>query len=432
MQNNRVAFKTLGCKLNFSESATISRQLAEAGYRIVPFAGEADVYVINTCAVTEQAGKKCRYYVHHIRQQQPEARIVLMGCFAQLKADRLREELQVDMVLGSNTKFELPQRMGQLCATPGYVFDDQRQQGFFGAYSLQEERTRSFLKVQDGCDYYCTYCTVPLARGHFRSGELSRLVDDAREVVRHGIKEIVLSGVNIGAYRTEKGENFFDLLQALSAVEGLERLRISSVEPDLLSDDIIAFVASHPHIMPHFHLPLQSGCDAVLARMKRRYLTQLYADKVSLIRQYLPDAFIAADVIVGFPGETDDEFTETLDFISRSSLTCLHVFPYSVRPHTVAAAMPCQVTKAVKAERVRKLIALSDAKKQAFYHAAKGSEARVLVEAKERGSVYSGFTENYIKVKLSCSEKEVNNIVTVKLLQTDDDQLMRAELLPER
>ena len=426
----RVAFKTLGCKLNFSETATLERRLAEQGYNIVPFESDAEVYVVNTCAVTEQAGRKCRYYVHHVRQAHPSAKVVLMGCLSQLKAEALQKELQVEMVLGSNSKFELPQRLAGLLETEPYLFENEKQTCFYGAYSLQEERTRSFLKVQDGCDYYCTYCTIPFARGHFRSGELAGLVQDATDIVRHGIREIVLSGVNIGAYRTAKGEGFFDLLQALSSIEGLERLRISSIEPDLLSDEIIALVAERENIMPHFHIPLQSGCDTVLARMKRRYNTQLYADKVALIRKRMPQACIAADVIVGFPGETELEFAETENFVKTQGITYLHVFPYSMRPNTLAAAMPNQVEKAVKTERVRTLMDLSERKKMDFYRASEGRTAQVLVESKVRGNYYCGFTENYIKVKLHCSEKEVNTVQKVRLSEICADGMMGGELLP--
>lgn len=426
----RVAFKTLGCKLNFSETATLERRLAEQGYIIVPFESEAEVYIINTCAVTEQAGRKCRYYVHHVRQKHPAAKLVLIGCLSQLKAEALQKELQVEMVLGSNSKFELPQRLAGILEAEPYLFENEKQTCFYGAYSLQEERTRSFLKVQDGCDYYCTYCTIPFARGHFRSGDVFSLVNDAKDIVRHGIKEIVLSGVNIGAYHTEKGERFFELLQALSSIEGLQRIRISSIEPDLLSEQIIALVAERKNIMPHFHIPLQAGCDSVLARMKRRYDTRLYADKVALIRKQMPQACIAADVIVGFPGETEQEFSETENFVRMQGITYLHVFPYSVRPNTVAATMPNQVAKAVKRERVRRLMALSAQKKMEFYHASEGQTAQVLVESKVRGNDYCGFTENYIKVKLHCSEKEVNTIQKVRLSEICTDGMMRGEMQP--
>lgn len=427
--SKKIAIKTLGCKLNFSESATLERRLSAEGHSVLPFDAEADIYVINTCAVTEQAGKKCRYYVHGIRQRHPLAKIVLMGCYSALKAEQLQKELGVDMVLGSNTKFLLPDKLAELSSDIPYIFDrtieDERR--FFGAYSLQEERTRSFLKVQDGCNYFCTYCTVPLARGRFRSGDLHQLLNDARDVVAHGMKEIVLSGVNIGEYHGAGGENFTDLLKSLSEVEGLQRVRISSIEPNLLTDEIIALAAERPNIMPHFHIPLQSGCDRVLERMKRHYRTPLYAEKVERIKKQMPQAFVAADVIVGFPGETEADFEETRRFLSNIPISCLHVFPYSQRPNTPAAVMPDQVPQTCKAERVKVLMALSDEKKTALYRSCEGQEARVLVESKEKGGCYSGFTENYIKVKLNCTEKEVNTIQHVRLLACDADGLMIGE-----
>lgn len=431
--SSRIAVKTLGCKLNFSESATLERRLLSLGYLVVPFDAPADVYVVNTCAVTEQAGRKCRYYVHRVRQRQPQAKVVLMGCYSALKAGQLQSELGADMVLGSNTKFQLPELLPGLLEDATYVFDREKEEEktFFGAYSLQEERTRSFLKVQDGCNNFCTYCTVPLARGRFRSGNLEALCADAADVVAHGIKEIVLSGVNIGAYRSEKGEDFFTLLQALSRVEGLQRLRISSIEPDLLSDAIIACVAERENVMPHFHIPLQSGCDRILERMHRHYPRQLYADKVRLIKQYMPQAFVAADVIVGFPGETEADFRETVEFLRDIPVSCLHVFPYSQRPNTPAALMPDQVSKAVKAERVQRLMQLSDDKKKELYLSCAGNTAQVLVESKEKGGCYSGFTENYIKVKLRCTEKEVNTIQPVRLCGIADDGQMTGEPIYE-
>lgn len=431
--SKKIAIKTLGCKLNFSESATLERRLSAEGHSVLPFDAEADIYVINTCAVTEQAGKKCRYYVHGIRQRHPLAKIVLMGCYSALKAEQLQKELGVDMVLGSNTKFLLPDKLAELSSDIPYIFDrtieDERR--FFGAYSLQEERTRSFLKVQDGCNYFCTYCTVPLARGRFRSGDLHQLLNDARDVVAHGMKEIVLSGVNIGEYHGAGGENFTDLLKSLSEVEGLQRVRISSIEPNLLTDEIIALAAERPNIMPHFHIPLQSGCDRVLERMKRHYRTPLYAEKVERIKKQMPQAFVAADVIVGFPGETEADFEETRRFLSNIPISCLHVFPYSQRPNTPAAVMPDQVPQTCKAERVKVLMALSDEKKTALYRSCEGQEARVLVESKEKGGCYSGFTENYIKVKLACSEKNVNTILPVRLCGIADDGLMIGETVYE-
>lgn len=427
----RIAIKTLGCKLNFSESATLERRLMEMGHSFVPFDSEADLYIINTCAVTEQAGRKCRYYVHGIRKWHPEARIVLMGCYSALRAEQLRQELGADMVLGSNTKFLLPEKLPLLMQGKPYVFDmmEERQDRFYPAYSLREERTRSFLKVQDGCNYFCSYCTVPLARGRFRSCDMPLVLEAVRDILAHDIREIVLTGVNIGAYKGGGGEDFADLLEAISNVEGLQRLRISSLEPDLLSERIIRMVAERPNIMPHFHLPLQSGCDRVLERMKRRYRRDLYAEKVLRVRTLLPNAFVAADVIAGFPGETDEDFAETIGFIQSLPVAYLHVFPYSRRPGTPAFSMPCQVPPQVKLERVRALMSLSNKKRREFHHSCEGSVARVLVESRLAGGIGCGFSENYIKVKIPCTENEINTIQTVRLSPDDADGFMKGEVL---
>ena len=427
----RVAIKTLGCKLNFSESATLERRLAEEGYENVPFSDDADVYVVNTCAVTEEAGRKCRYYVHGVRRRHPDARIVLMGCYSALRAEQLQKELDADLVLGSNTKFQLPERIPELLSGGTGSFDPEREseRDFFGAYSLREERTRSFLKVQDGCDYFCTYCTIPLARGRFRSGDLAALLAAARDIIAHDIREIVLTGVNIGEYRGGNGERLIDLLLALTALPGLQRLRISSIEPNLLTDEIIALAADSPVIMPHFHIPLQSGCDRSLERMHRRYNRALYAEKVLRIKQLIPKAFVAADVIVGFPGETREDFQETYDFLDSLPVSALHVFPYSRRPNTPAYGMPDQLSRAEKAERVRRLISLSDEKKLALCRLCEGDVVQVLVESKEKGGFYSGFSENYLKVRLNCTENAINTIQKVRLAETAADGTMKGEII---
>jgi threonylcarbamoyladenosine tRNA methylthiotransferase MtaB len=427
----RVAIKTLGCKLNFSESATLERRLVEEGYENVPFSDDADVYVVNTCAVTEEAGRKCRYYVHGVRRRHPDARIVLMGCYSALRAEQLQKELDADLVLGSNTKFQLPESIPELLAGGSDCFDPAREseRDFFGAYSLREERTRSFLKVQDGCDYFCTYCTIPLARGRFRSGDLAALLAAARDIIAHDIREIVLTGVNIGEYRGGNGERLIDLLHALTALPGLQRLRISSIEPNLLTDEIIAFAADSPVIMPHFHIPLQSGCDRILERMHRRYNRALYAEKVLQIKQLMPKAFVAADVIVGFPGETREDFQETYAFLDSLPVSALHVFPYSRRPNTPAYGMPDQLSRAEKAERVRRLISLSDEKKLALCRLCEGDVVQVLVESKEKGGFYSGFSENYLKVMLNCTENAINTIQKVRLAETAADGTMKGEFI---
>ena len=431
--NVRIAIKTLGCKLNFSESATLERRLAELGYTLVPFTSEAELYVVNTCAVTEEAGRKCRYYIHGVRSRHPAAKTVLMGCYSALRAEQLQQELGVDLVLGSNSKFQLPERIPALLAGYRGCFDpvNESEPDFFGAYSLREERTRSFLKVQDGCNYFCTYCTIPLARGRFRSGDMFTLLEAARDIIAHDIREIVLTGVNIGEYHGGNGERLIDLLRALTALPGIQRLRISSIEPNLLTDEIIALAEASPVIMPHFHIPLQSGCNRILERMHRRYRRELYAEKVMRIKQLMPKAFVAADVIVGFPGETEEDFMETYDFIDGLPVSALHVFPFSRRPHTPAYDMPGQLSRAEKAERVRRLIALSDSKKQALCKLCEGDVARVLVESKEKGGCYSGFSENYLKVCLNCTENAVNTIRKVRLAEACTDGTIKGETIDE-
>jgi threonylcarbamoyladenosine tRNA methylthiotransferase MtaB len=417
--NKKIAIKTLGCKLNFSESASMERLLTEQGHTVLLKNDQADVFIINSCAVTENAEKKCRQYVHQIKKKYPQAKIVLVGCYSALKNAKLIEN-EVDLLLGSSDKMNVIQEINRLFTPPRCGLDPQSpaDNAFFSSYSIFE-RTRSFLKIQDGCDYFCTYCTVAAARGRSRSDSIENVLDNAQKIVENGIKEIVLAGVNIGDFQTKKGENFFDLLQSLTKVEGLKRLRISSIEPNLLTKEIIDFTANSNIILPHFHIPLQSGCNDILAKMKRRYLRELFAEKLSYIKEKMPHACIAADVIVGFPGETEEQFMETYHFIKSLPISMLHVFPYSKRPDTLAYALPNHLTNACKNERAKRLIFLSDEKKAVFYRENKGKLFHALIESKNENGFLQGFTENYIRVKLPYNKHYINEILKVKLLTVD-------------
>jgi len=418
MTTKSISIKTLGCKLNFSESATIERLLAEQGYAVSSKDSDADIFIVNTCAVTENAEKKCRQYVHQIRKNYPQAKIVLVGCFSALKnAESIENE--VDLMLGSSDKMSVVQGINRLFDKEKSVIKTKNDGSFFSSYSISE-RTRSFLKIQDGCDYFCTYCTVAHARGRSRSDSIENVVVNAQKIVENGVKEIVLAGVNIGDFRTKKGENFFDLLQNITKVNNLKRLRISSIEPNLLSKEIIDFVADSAILLPHFHIPLQSGCNEILSKMKRRYPRELFAEKVNYIKEKMPHACIAADVIVGFPSETDSQFMETYHFIESLPVSMLHVFPYSKRPNTPAAAMPDHLTNTCKKERSKRLICLSEEKKKAFYQENSGNIFQVLIESKNENGFLQGFTENYIRTKLPYNKQYINEILNVKLLAIDE------------
>ena len=416
--NKNVSIKTLGCKLNFSESATMEQLLVEQGYTVSPKDSCADVFIINSCAVTENAEKKCRQYVHQIKKNFPQAKIVLVGCFSALQnAKSIANE--VDLLFGSSDKMRVVQEINRLFDKNSSVEPMQDDDTFFSSYSIHE-RTRSFLKIQDGCDYFCTYCTVAHARGRSRSDCIENVVVNAKKIVESGVKEIVLSGVNIGDFRSPKGENFFDLLQRLTKETHLKRLRISSIEPNLLSDEIIDFVANSNIILPHFHIPLQSGCNDILSKMKRRYPRELFAEKVFRIKEKMPHACIAADVIVGFPGETEAQFKETYRFIESLPVSMLHVFPYSRRPNTPAADMPNHLTNSCKNERARHLIRLSNEKKRTFYQENSGKVFHVLIESKNENGFLQGFTENYLRVKIPYNKQYINEIITVKLFTVDE------------
>lgn len=418
-----VAFYTLGCKLNFSETSTIGRQLQEEGFEVRPFNKGADLVVINTCSVTDNADKKCRSVIRKALSINPNAYITVIGCYAQLKPEEIASIDGVDLVLGAAEKFKLTQYVEDLRKKETGVFhscDIDTVDTFSDGYSLAE-RTRTFLKVQDGCDYNCAFCTIPLARGKSRSDSIEHVVANARKIGAAGVKEIVLTGVNTGDFGKglhggkKREETFFELIQALDKVAEVERFRISSIEPNLLHNEIIDFVAQSNRFQPHFHVPLQSGSDAILKQMRRRYLSDLYASRVERIKSVMPHAAIGVDVIVGFPGETDEHFETTYAFLHQLDVSYLHVFTYSERPNTVAIDMDGVVPMAKRHERSKRLRILSDKKKQAFYRSHLGTVRPVLWEEKKTGGKMNGFTDNYIKVEQLYDAAKVNTIEEVEL-----------------
>ena len=411
-QGKKAAYYTLGCKLNFSETSTFGQMLSELGVQTVQQGETADICLINTCSVTEVADHKCRQAIHRMVRQHPGAFVVVTGCYAQLEPERISKIDGVDLVLGSNEKANLVQFLSEAFVSRDRIAT--RHTGLSATYKTVKtkdiksfapscsrgNRTRYFLKVQDGCDYFCTYCTIPYARGFSRNPTIASLVAQAEEAAREGGKEIVLTGVNIGDFGKTTGESFVDLVKALDQVEGIQRYRISSLEPDLLSDELIDYCAQSRAFMPHWHIPLQSGSDTVLRLMHRHYNRQLFADKVHRIKEVTPDAFIGVDVMVGCRGETPECFEETFDFLQQLDVTQLHVFPYSERPGTSALNIPYVVSDADKRSRSQRLLVLSDEKTQAFYARHIGQEAEVLFEKATRGKAMHGFTKNYIRVEL--------------------------------
>lgn len=429
----KVAFYTLGCKLNFSETSTIARDFTKEGFDRVDFSEEADIYVINTCSVTENADKRFKTIVKQAQKGNPDAFVAAVGCYAQLKPEELAAVDGVDLVLGATEKFKITDYINDLSKNEfGEVHSCEIEDADFyvGSYSIGD-RTRAFLKVQDGCDYKCTYCTIPLARGISRSDTLTNVLKNAAEISAKGIKEIVLTGVNIGDYG--KGEfgnkkhehTFFELVQALDEVEGIERLRISSIEPNLLKNETIEFVAESRTFVPHFHIPLQSGSDKILKLMRRRYLSNLYVDRVAKIREVLPDACIGVDVIVGFPGETDDDFLDTYNFLADLDISYLHVFTYSERENTLAVAMEDVVPQNVRKKRSKMLRGLSVKKRRAFYESQLDSDRTVLFEDENKEGYIYGFTENYVKVKTPWNPELSNTLRKVHLTEIDEDGLVR-------
>ena len=433
----KVAFHTLGCKLNFSETSTIARSCEEEGYEKVAFKEHADIYVLNTCSVTENADKECKRLVRQVLKINPDAFVVIIGCFAQLKPNEIAKFEGVDLVLGATEKFKLSSYLNELSKQEGtevHSCEIVEADFFEGAYSIGD-RTRAFLKVQDGCDYKCTYCTIPLARGISRSDKLENVLTNAKEISEKDIKEIVLTGVNIGDYG--KGEfgnkkhehTFLELVQALDKVAGISRLRISSIEPNLLKDETIDFVSNSSVFVPHFHIPLQSGSDELLKKMKRRYHTGLYKERVKRIKDKMPDACIGVDVIVGFPGETEEHFQETYTLLNELDISYLHVFTYSERANTQAAEMSHVIDKGVRHQRSKMLRILSAKKKRAFYEKNIGSNRTVLFEHENKMGYIQGFTENYVKVKVPYDPGFRNQILKVKLNDIDDDGSVLATIL---
>ena len=431
----KVAFYTLGCKLNFSETSTIARGFQEDGFDRVDFSEHADMYVINTCSVTENADKRFKTIVKQAQKINPEAFVAAIGCYAQLKPEELAAVDGVDLVLGATEKFKITDYINDLTKNDfGEVHSCEIEDADFyvGSYAIGD-RTRAFLKVQDGCDYKCTYCTIPLARGISRSDTLQNVLDNAAEISAKGIKEIVLTGVNIGDYG--KGEfgnkkhehTFLDLVKALDRVEGIHRLRISSIEPNLLKNETIDFVSKSNSFVPHFHIPLQSGSDAILKLMRRRYMSDLYVDRVKKIKETMPDACIGVDVIVGFPGETDEHFLETYHFLNELDISYLHVFTYSERDNTTAADMGGVVPKQVRNKRSKMLRGLSVKKRRAFYEGQLGKTHQVLFEGENKEGYIHGFTSNYVKVKSPWNPELVNTLHNVQLKEIDEDGLVRFE-----
>ncbi len=419
----RIAFQTFGCKLNFAETSTIARQFREEGYEVVEHRDLADIYVINSCVVTSNAEKKCKTAIRQARRRNPDARVAVVGCFSQVKESELSSMSEVDLVIGNEEKFMLKDYLRE-GALPGachsHVGDINKSRVFVPSWS-SGDRTRSFLKIQDGCDYFCTFCTIPFARGRSRSASISETLAAAREIAAGGMKEIILTGVNIGDFGRQNGESFFSLINELDTVDGIERIRISSIEPDLLNEEIIAFISSSRKFLPHFHIPLQSGSDEVLRAMKRKYPREVFAQRVQEIRKHMPHACIAADVIIGFPGESDENFRETYSFLEGLEVSYMHVFTYSERPGTRAAAFGNKVSSKDKRERSRQLHVLSDSKKKAFYKANEGREVSVLFESDNIDGFMHGFSENYIKVKTRYDRNLVNKIINTTLGKAGPD-----------
>lgn len=435
MNQKTVAFHHFGCKVNFAEASSLSRQLKESGFVLKDFHEQADVYVISTCVVTAVAEKKCRAAIRQAHKLNPHAKIAVIGCFAELKPGELKMMEGVDLVLGHEGKFNLPGELEKLESdTPyhgGFAPAAKPEKGSFVPSWSYGDRTRSFLKIQDGCDYFCTYCTIPLARGRSRSDTIAHVGQSAREIAANGIREIILTGVNIGDFGRGHGESFLQLLHALEKDANVSRIRISSIEPDLLSDEIIGFVATSRKFLPHFHIPLQSGCNNTLKAMHRRYTRELYASRVARIISLMPDACIAADVIVGFPGETAEDFAETARFIENLDVSYLHVFTYSERENTLAAKMDNPIHDREKKRRSDLLHRLSDEKKSLFYTNNAGKMASVLFESDNSAGFMHGFTENYIKVKTPFQPEMVNQVVPVQLVSCDEDGMYRVTIYPE-
>ena len=431
-QYKKVAFYTLGCKLNFSETSTIARSFEDGGYAKVDFDDTPDVFVINTCSVTENADKKCKQLVKKATAINPEGFVAIIGCYAQLKPEAIAAIPGVDIVLGANEKFNLIEHIEQLEKSAEVVIKNEhikQTQEFVPAFSIGD-RTRSFLKIQDGCDYFCTFCTIPLARGKSRNATIAETLLEAKKIADTEIKEVVLTGVNIGDFGQGGDENFFSLVKELDTIEGIDRFRISSIEPNLLSDEIIDFTLSKSkRFVPHFHIPLQSGSDRLLKAMRRKYKRSLFADRVTQIKSLNPETCIGVDVIVGFPGETNEEFMETIDFLKDLDISYLHVFTYSERANTTAIKLGDPVPMNIRKERSKQLHILSDKKKRQFYENALGKTGTVLLENENNNGWMYGFTENYVKVKVPYDEALTNTFQYVFLKQIDHEGMMLCDII---
>ncbi len=444
MTPKTVAFYTLGCKLNYSETSAIGRLFEEGGYGVVNFNEGADIYVINTCSVTDFADRKCRKVVRQALRQAPHANVVVVGCYAQLKPQEIAEIPGVDLVLGAAEKFRILDYVDDLSKAPGkglvHAGEVQEARDFVNAFSFGD-RTRSFLKVQDGCDYKCSFCTIPLARGKSRSDTVENVIANARKIAEMGVKEIVLTGVNLGDFgngteviegvKPKKEAMFIDLIRELDKVEGIERFRISSIEPNLLTDEVIEFVAASQRFVPHFHVPLQSGNDKQLKAMRRRYKRDLYASRVAKIKELMPHCCIGVDVIVGFPGETEEDFLETYRFVNELDISYLHVFTYSERENTLAAEMPDPVPMHERRRRNEMLRILSEKKKRYFYNQHLNTAKNVLFENSKQAGIMTGFTDNYIKISAPYDPLLINEIGEVNLQKIDNDGNVKASILAE-
>ena len=430
IQQPRVGFCTLGCKLNFSESSTIARAFEQAGYIRVDANAPAEVYVINTCSVTEHADKKCRNLIRRLVRNNPRALIAVTGCYAQLKPREVADIEGVDIVVGNNDKDRIVELISQLSVKQKGIIYGCNADGltdYFSAYSTGD-RTRSFLKVQDGCSYKCSYCTIPIARGESRNAPITHLVEQARRIAEYGSREIVITGVNTGDFGHTTNERFADLIRALDGVDGIDRYRISSIEPNLLTDEIIDICANSSKFMPHFHIPLQSGSDKVLAMMRRRYNTRKFRDRIEAVRRAMPDTFFGIDVIVGFPGETEELFRQTYEFLDSIEPTFLHVFPFSCRPGTDAINLPDKVLPQVAEQRVSVLTELSGVHHRKFCEKFIGQSRNVLFETSRPNNKMVGYTDNYIRVEVPLRLDMLNRIVPVKLVEILDDEFVRGEL----
>jgi threonylcarbamoyladenosine tRNA methylthiotransferase MtaB len=432
-QFKKVAFYTLGCKLNFSETSTLARLFEEGGYAKVDFEENPDVFIINTCSVTENADKKCKQLVKRALKINSEALIAIVGCYAQLKPEEIGKIPGVDIVLGANEKFNVLDHLDKLETKPGksiIKYDSIKKTTEFVPSFSYGDRTRSFLKVQDGCDYFCTFCTIPLARGKSRNATIEQTVNEARKIAATDVKEIVLTGVNIGDFGQDGSENFHELVLALDEVEGIERFRISSIEPNLLSNEIIDFCLNKSkRFVPHFHIPLQSGSNAMLKAMRRKYERELYAERVETIKRKNPDCCIGVDVIVGFPGETDEEFSKTVEFLKDLDISYLHVFTYSERANTTAIKMGDSVPMDIRRERSKILHLLSDRKKRHFYEQNRGQIRTALIESEQDEGWMYGFTDNYVKVRIPFDLSLANKLVEVKLTKVNSDDSMDCEIV---